>query len=1061
MTPKLEFCLLGPVLVRRGGVALPVPRGRQRAVLAVLLLNAGRVVSVGEIAETLWGAAPLPSASATVRNYVKRLRRVLGDADQARIVTRSPGYVIRVEPGELDVARFEAQLEGARDAAQGGSWEAAADQARAALALWRGEPLADVESEALALREVPRLAELRLQAAELRIDADLRLGRHGVVIAELERMAAAHPLREHLHTLLMLALYRDGRQAEALAAYRHARRVLVDELGAEPGAELRGLHRQILTARPVLAGPEPGRLPPGDARRAGATPGLVVPRELPGPVPQFVGRAAELADLTGMLERASAQRPRTLVISAIAGMAGVGKTALAMQWAHQVADRFPDGQLHVNLRGYDPGRPVSAADALAGFLRSLGVAEQDIPARTGERAARYRSLLAGRRMLIMIDNARNVEQVRPLLPGSPSCVAVVTSRDALAGLAARDGARRLDLGLLPLAEAVGLLRALIGERVDAEPEAVVTLAGYCARLPLALRVAAERAATSPGVPLADVTSELADRQERLDLLDAAGDQLTAVRAVFSWSVQHLDDEAARAFRLLGLHPGADFDAYAAAALTDTTLRRARWLLDRLGRAHLIQPTGTSHCGMHDLLRAYAAEQAADQDSEPERRAALTRLFDHCLATAAVAAGALFPADPDQPAPPQPAGLVPPLTSPAAALAWLDAQRSTLVAVAAHAADHGWPGHAIGLAATIFRYLDVGHFTDAAVIHSHARRAAARAGDRTAEAAALMMLGAAGVAQGRLRQATSHLQQALALCRKDGDRTGEARALGNLGMAAYCQGRYQQSAGCHRKALTIYLDAGDRVGEARELHGLGVVDLRQGRYERAAGHLQRSLALFRDGGLRSGEAYVLGDLGELELRQGRYVQAAGHLRRSLMLGRETGSRLCLARALACLGAAELRRGRRRQAIARLRQSLALHSQVGNCSGQAEALNGLGEAFLAANQVDQASARHAAALALAIQCSDKHEQARAQSGLASARQARCGRSQAAVVAQGDQGADGDEAAPVQLGRGGPGREVEGPAAVVALPGRGVVEVGLDDRVVEQGPGPRVWPRGKRER
>ncbi len=982
MTSKLEFCLLGPVVVRCDGVALPVPRGSQRAVLAVLLLNAGRVVSVGEIAETLWGHAPLPSASATIRNYVKRLRRVLGDADQARIVTRSPGYVIRVDSGELDVARFELLLEGARNAARGGSWQAAADQARAALALWRGEPLADVESEALALREVPRLAELRLQAAELRVDAELRLGRHGVVIAELERMAAAHPLREHLHALLMLALYRDGRRAEALAAYQHARRVVVDELGAEPGAELRELHRQILTNSPVLAGLESGRLPPGGARPAGGRPGPVVPRELPGPVRQFVGRAAELADLTGMLERASAQRPPTLVISAIAGMAGVGKTALAMQWAHQVADRFPDGQLHVNLRGYDPGQPMSAADALAGFLRSLGVAEQDIPAETGERAARYRSLLAGRRMLIMIDNAGEVEQVRPLLPGSPSCVVVVTSRDALAGLVARDGARRLDLGLLPPAEAVGLLRELIGERVDAEPEATVTLAGYCARLPLALRVAAEQAAAAPGVSLADVTSELADQQERLDLLDAAGDRLTAVRAVFSWSIRHLDDEAARAFRLLGLHPGADFDAYAAAALTDTTLRQARWLLERLARAHLIESAGTGRYGMHDLLRAYAADQAGDQDSEQERGAALSRLFDNYLATAAVAAGTLFRADPDQPALPQPAGPTPPVTSPAAALAWLDAQRSALVAVAAHAADHGWPGHAIGLAATIFRYLDVGHFTDAAAMHSHARRAAAQAGDRAAEAAALTMLGAAEAAQGRLRQATSHLEQALALSREDGDRIGEARALANLGLADYCQGRYQQSAGHHRNALAIYLEVCDRAGEARELHALGVVDLRQGCYEQAAGHLRRSLALFRDVGLRSGEAQVLGDLGELELRQGHYVQAADHLRRSLRLGREIGSPLCQARALAGLGISELRQGRRRQAIGHLRQSLALHSRAGNCSGQAEALNGLGEAFLAASQVGQASARHAAALALAIQCGDQHEQARARSGLASA-------------------------------------------------------------------------------
>jgi tetratricopeptide (TPR) repeat protein len=497
-----------------------------------------------------------------------------------------------------------------------------------------------------------------------------------------------------------------------------------------------------------------------------------------------------------------------------------------------------------------------------------------------------------------------------------------------------------------------------------------------------LRVAAERAAASPGVSLADVTSELADQQERLDLLDAAGDGLTAVRAVFSWSVRHLDDEAARAFRLLGLHPGADFDAYAAAALTDSTLRQARWRLDRLARAHLIQPDGTGRYGMHDLLRAYAADQAADHDSEPERRTALTRLLDHYLATAAVAAGTLFRADPDQPALPQPAGPMPPVTSPAAALAWLDAQRSTLVAVAAHAADHGWPGHAIGLAATIFRYLDVGYFTDAAAMHSHARRAAAQAGDRAAEAAALTMLGAAEAAQGRLRQAASHLEQALALCREDGDRIGEARALGHLGLADYCQGRYQQSAGCHRNALAIYLEVGDPAGEARERHALGAVDLRQGRYEQAAAGLRRSLALFRDLGARSGEAFVLGDLGELELRQGRYGQAADHLRRSLRLGREIGSRLGQARALAGLGLSELRQGRRRQAIDHLRQSLALHSQAGNCSGQAEALNGLGEAFLAVSEVGQASARHAAALALAIQCGDKQEQARAHNGLASA-------------------------------------------------------------------------------
>jgi tetratricopeptide (TPR) repeat protein len=458
--------------------------------------------------------------------------------------------------------------------------------------------------------------------------------------------------------------------------------------------------------------------------------------------------------------------------------------------------------------------------------------------------------------------------------------------------------------------------------------------------------------------------------------------MTNVRAVFSWSVRQLNDETARAFRLLGLHPGCDFDVYAAAALADTTLGRARWLLDRLARAHLVLPAGTGRYALHDLLRAYAADQAVSQHTEQERKAALTRLFDHYLATAAIAAGTLFGGDPDQPALPRPASPVPPVTSPAAALAWLDARRSVLVSVAAHSADHGWPGYAIGLAATIFRYLDVGHFTEAAAVHGHARRAAVRAGDRVGEAAALTMLGAADAAQGRFGRAISHLERALDLCRANGDRIGEARALGHLGLAEYCQGRYQQSAQWHRQALSIYVEAGVQTGQARELHALGVVDLRQGRLQQAAEQLRRSLALFCQGGFRSGEAHVLGSLGQLELRQGRYVQAAGHLRRSLELARETGSRLGQAQALAWLGMCELRQGLGRQAIGHLRQSLALHSQAGNRSGQAEALNGLGEALLAASQAGQAGARHAAALAQAIQCGDKREQARASGGLASA-------------------------------------------------------------------------------
>jgi DNA-binding SARP family transcriptional activator len=545
----MEFCLLGPLTVRCDGAAVPVAAGKQRAVLAALLLDAGRVVPVGELAQALWGPEPPASARVTVQNYVMRLRKALRAAGRDLITTQPGGYQISVPPAEVDVAQFAALVWAARSAARAAEWDVAAARSRAALALWRGEPLSDVGSDALARREVPRLAELRLQALEARIEADVQAGRQAEVIAEAQALAAEHPLRERLHALLMLALHRDGRTGEALAAYQDARRVLVAELGAEPGTGLRQLHQQILAADPALAGPQPvagiaeaGPGPGGGcARSGGIGPGggtgpgsdAVVPRQLPGAVPHFAGRAAELAALTAMLDQAGGRTPDTMLIAAISGTAGVGKTALAVRWAHEVADRFPDGQLYVNLRGYDPDQPVTAADALAGFLSALGVAGPDIPAGADERAARYRSLLAGRRMLVVLDNAREVEQVRLLLPGAPDCVVLVTSRDSLAGLVARHGASRLEVGLLPIGDAVALLRALIGGRADADPAAAAALAARCARLPLALRVAAELAAALPASSLADLVCELAG-QQRLDLLDAGGEQREEGRAGGLW-----------------------------------------------------------------------------------------------------------------------------------------------------------------------------------------------------------------------------------------------------------------------------------------------------------------------------------------------------------------------------------------------------------------------------------------------------------------------------------------------------------------------------------------------
>jgi DNA-binding SARP family transcriptional activator/tetratricopeptide (TPR) repeat protein len=968
----MEFGLLGPLSVRRGGMEMPVPPGKQRVLLAALLLRAGRVVALDDLAEALWGARPPATARVTLQNYVMRLRRTLGDASRDRIATHPGGYLIHVTARELDVPRFEALLATAQAAARDGSWDDAAGQAGAALALWRGEPLEDVASELLAAREVPRLAELRLQALEMRIEAAVRLGRQSGVIAELRQLAGAYPLRERLHGLLMLALYRDGRQGEALAAYQNARTVLVEELGTEPGVELHELHQRMLTADPMLRAPAP-------ARAAPAGPAPVVPRELPAGIRHFTGRGGELKKLTALLDQADQETP-TVVISAIGGTAGVGKTALAVQWAHQVAQRFPDGQLYVNLRGYDPGQPVTAADALAGFLRALGVPGPGIPAGEDERAARYRSLLAGKRLLVVADNAGSVEQVRPLLPGSPACVVVVTSRDTLAGLVARDGARRLDLDLLPLPEAVGLLRALIGERVDDDPGAAAVLAAQCARLPLALRVAAEFAAARPDVGLAGLSGELAG-QRRLDLLDAGGDPRTAVRAVLSWSHRHLDRDAARAFRLAGLHPGADFDRYAVAALTGTTVEQAGRLLDVLARAHLIHLAGPGRYGLHDLLRAYARELAASHGGEDEQHAALTRLFDHYLHTAATAMDTLHPAECHRrPRIPLPATPAPPVTGPAAARAWLDAERATLVAVTVHTAGHGWPAHATRLAATLFRYLDSGsHYPEAITIHTHARDAARHAGDRSAEATALNHLAGPHRRQGRYQQAIRQYRQALALFQQTGDRAGQAHALGNLGNVCADQGRYQAAIGLHEQALDLYRQIGDRVGEARTLGNLGYIEERQGRYRQAAGHHRQSLAIARETGNRTTECIALINLGTVDLRQDRYQQAAGHLHRALALCRETGYRFFEAEALTRISGVRLRQGRLQEATGHLEAALALYGETGNRSGKADALNTLGEVLLATGQPGHARTQYTTALGLAGRIGDKYQQARAHNGL----------------------------------------------------------------------------------
>jgi tetratricopeptide (TPR) repeat protein len=563
---------------------------------------------------------------------------------------------------------------------------------------------------------------------------------------------------------------------------------------------------------------------------------------------------------------------------------------------------------------------------------------------------------------------------------------VLTSRDSLAGLVARDGAARLDLDVLPLTDAVALLRALIGPRVDAEPDAAARLARQCCRLPLALRVAAELAASHPTASLAHLADELVDLSTRLELLEAGGDPRTQVRVVFSWSYRHLDTEAAGTFRLLGLQPGPDIDPYAAAALAGTSVPQARQVLEMLARANLISLVAPGRYGMHDLLRGYARELASSLDSA-RQHAALTRLFDYYLHTAAAAMDRLLPAERRcRPRVPSPATPTPLLADPGAARQWLDRERATLVAVAGHAAAHGWPAHATRLAATLARYLRNGaHFPEALAVFSHALDAARRVGDRVAEAAVLNQLGLADWQLSRFQQATDNFRQALALFRAEGDRAGEGYALGSMGLAETTLCRYEQAAIHQQEAVAIFREAGDRFGEAWALGLLGHARRGQGRYQEAASYCRQSLDLSREIGDQEGGAWSLARLGVMDLRLGRHESAAGYFRQALAVFEEIGSTVGVAEIMGRLGEADLKLGRYEQAAGNFEQALAMSRDIGDRALQADALIGLGEARLHAGDAAQARAHHAAALRLASEASVPAVQARAHRGLATACQA----------------------------------------------------------------------------
>ncbi len=618
---ELEIRILGPPEVLARGRPLRLGGSKQRTLLAVLALHANRVLPADDLIDALWDGAPPATAPSQLQAQVSALRAVLAGGGASRsLLTQPPGYMLRVEPGQLDLDSFERTCDTARHALADGRAAEAAVLFGAALARWRGPALGRLEARYVRA-ETARLEELRMAAIEGRIEAQLAAGRHADVVAELLGLVGAHPLRERLRALLMVALYRAGRQAQALDVYREGRRQLVHELGLEPGVELRGVEQAILTSDPVLAAPAP----PPVARR---------PSQLPADIADFTGREAEVASICATL--AAPERGAGAVsIAAITGQAGVGKSALAVHVGHELREEFRDGQLYANLRGA-ADEALDPSALLARFLRALGVQDESIPRSADERADLYRSVLASRRVLVVLDDAAAEWQVGPLLPGSAGCAVLVTSRTRLVGL---EGARIVELDVLSAEHAVELLCRQAGRRrVESERGSAEAIVRACGCLPLAIRVAGARLAARAHWPLARLAARLADGRRRLDELTAGHLQ---VRASFALSYDRLEEDHRRVFRRLALFNSPVFTARAAAALLDVPLGRAEDAIETLVDAHLLTVAGPIVGGatryrFHDLLRDFARERAVAEDGHRELSSGLARAF--ALAhTAAIAA----------------------------------------------------------------------------------------------------------------------------------------------------------------------------------------------------------------------------------------------------------------------------------------------------------------------------------------------------------------------------------------------------------------------------------------
>lgn len=843
------FTVLGPVQVLVDGEPVTIGSPGARALLLLLVLHANQVVSIERIIDGLWGDDPPATARTIVHGYVSRLRRVLdvGGAG-AELLTRSPGYELRVDESRVDLFRARRLL----DASRGQPSARRADLLRSAAALWRGPVPVNPPTEAIAVE----LGELRLVVTEERIEADLELGRHAELIGEVRNLVREHPFDEVLVGQLIRALYRSGQRADALETYRTFQRRVAEELGIDPGPALRELHESLLRDDPTLR-PSP---PPAPAP-ASAEPPAVVPVQLPPAASAFIGRDSEMAWLRRLLTDGDAD---ATTIAVITGAAGVGKSALAVTWGHRVVRRFPDGVLFARLRGFDPNQPpLAAVDVLPRFLLALGVRAADLPEEPEEQGALYRSLLAARRVLVVLDDARDSEHVRPLLPGGSGSLVLVTSRRRLDGLVARSGARLLPLATLDPDPAA----ALIADAADVAGVAITdgeaaTLARLCDYLPLALRVVAARLAVQPTRTVANLVVELSDERTRLAALDLE-DADTSVRAALDVSYRGLHPAIGGAFRMLGLVPGPTVDPYAVAALCGTDVPAARRRLRSLAEANLVGEVGAERYVMHDLVRLHAKELSSHELSAADATDAMNRLLGYYLRTCDQARRLLHPPRDDLDfTGDHPKLTLPTLVSPGQALDWFDEEWPNLSAllrgtVAAGQHRKAWQlvlltSHFLTTRTT---YSDWSHWAMTGL-------ASARAvADSEGEVHMLIVLATARSRYGHAAEALEDAELALRLATELGDERHIHAALGNVGGCLYEQGRYDEALARDDESYRLARRTGDLMAQAHALNNMSQVERKLGRRLQASEHVRAAVALFDE----------IGDVGYHHLARNNLIE----------------------------------------------------------------------------------------------------------------------------------------------------------------------------------------------